>query len=105
MTYPQRIQRSRARGWRMPPNTVSITRPGLWGNPYKVLDHGQTEAVAAFERDLLAGKLMFKVEAVRKHLRGKNLACFCPLDRPCHGDVLLKIANDDNGEIATETDK
>jgi len=28
-----------------------------------------------------------------KSLKGKNLACFCPLDKPCHADVLLKIAN------------
>jgi hypothetical protein len=26
-------------------------------------------------------------------LRGKNLACFCALDQPCHADVLLEIAN------------
>jgi hypothetical protein len=26
-------------------------------------------------------------------LRGKNLACWCPLDRPCHADVLLELAN------------
>jgi len=26
-------------------------------------------------------------------LRGKNLACFCPLDQPCHADVLLELAN------------
>jgi len=26
-------------------------------------------------------------------LRGKNLACYCPLDQPCHADVLLEIAN------------
>lgn len=25
--------------------------------------------------------------------RGKDLACFCPLDQPCHADVLLEIAN------------
>lgn len=30
---------------------------------------------------------------VVKHLRGKDLACWCPLDQPCHADVLLKIAN------------
>lgn len=28
-----------------------------------------------------------------KHLRGKNLACWCPLDQPCHADVLLELAN------------
>ena len=26
-------------------------------------------------------------------LRGKNLACWCPLDQPCHADVLLQLAN------------
>jgi hypothetical protein len=28
-------------------------------------------------------------------LRGKNLACWCPLDAPCHADVLLELANRD----------
>jgi hypothetical protein len=27
------------------------------------------------------------------HLRGRDLACWCPLDQPCHADVLLEIAN------------
>lgn len=27
------------------------------------------------------------------NLRGKDLACWCPLDQPCHADVLLRIAN------------
>lgn len=26
-------------------------------------------------------------------LRGHDLACWCPLDQPCHGDVLLELAN------------
>jgi hypothetical protein len=26
-------------------------------------------------------------------LRGHDLACWCPLDEPCHADVLLKLAN------------
>ena len=26
-------------------------------------------------------------------LRGKDLACWCPLGRPCHADVLLELAN------------
>lgn len=26
-------------------------------------------------------------------LRGKNLACWCALDQPCHADVLLEVAN------------
>lgn len=32
-------------------------------------------------------------EEIREHLRGINLACWCPLDVPCHGDILLEIAN------------
>jgi len=27
-------------------------------------------------------------------LRGKNLACWCKLDAPCHADVLLELANE-----------
>lgn len=31
-------------------------------------------------------------------LRGKDVACWCPLDKPCHGDVLLELANRWAGE-------
>jgi len=31
--------------------------------------------------------------AAREQLRGKDLACWCGLDQPCHADVLLEIAN------------
>ena len=33
-------------------------------------------------------------EEIVLKLRGKNLACWCPLDQPCHTDVLLEMAND-----------
>lgn len=33
---PVRVQRRRSKGWKMPPNTVSVTRPGRWENPFKV---------------------------------------------------------------------
>jgi hypothetical protein len=26
-------------------------------------------------------------------LRGHDLVCWCPLDQPCHADVLLDLAN------------
>jgi len=26
-------------------------------------------------------------------LQGHDLACYCPLDKPCHADVLLELAN------------
>ena len=33
-------------------------------------------------------------DEIRAELRGRDLACWCPLDAPCHADVLLEIAND-----------
>ncbi|MGC7247308.1 DUF4326 domain-containing protein, partial [Mycobacteroides abscessus] len=32
-------------------------------------------------------------DTIRRELRGHDLACWCPLDQPCHADVLLEIAN------------
>lgn len=34
---PERIQLKRTKGWRMPPNTVKVTRPGIFGNPFAVV--------------------------------------------------------------------
>lgn len=31
---PARVQRLRKRGWRMPPRTVYVGRPTIWGNPF-----------------------------------------------------------------------
>jgi hypothetical protein len=33
--------------------------------------------------------------AIRRELRGKDLACWCRLGEPCHADVLLELANQD----------
>lgn len=33
-------------------------------------------------------------EILRTELRGADLACWCRLDRACHADVLLELAND-----------
>lgn len=32
-------------------------------------------------------------ETIIAELRGKDLACWCSLDQPCHADILLEIAN------------
>jgi hypothetical protein len=29
---------------------------------------------------------------IRRDLAGKDLACWCPLNQPCHADVLLELA-------------
>ncbi|WIE55393.1 DUF4326 domain-containing protein [Curtobacterium sp. MCBD17_003] len=50
-------------------------------------------AVQSFRRDLVRGELMITVDDVRRTLAGHDLACWCPLDQPCHADVLLEIAS------------
>ena len=37
------------------------------------------------------------VEDVRLELAGRDLMCWCPLDQPCHADVLLELANTPEG--------
>lgn len=36
---PQRIQRKRTKGWRMPEGAVYVGRPTKWGNPFTVAGH------------------------------------------------------------------
>ena len=89
---PLRVQLSRKKGWRMPPNTVKVTRPGRWGNPFRAAGaYTAAQAVAEFKAELLSDPR--KADAAIAHLQGKNLACWCALDQPCHADVLLKLAN------------
>ena len=99
---PTRVQRLRTKGWRMPLNTVYVGRPSKWGNRYEV------GAIVPAASDLpipnretakmLYGDLVIRHDRVLEaqiilELRGMNLACWCPLDEPCHADVLLEIAN------------
>lgn len=89
----QRYQRSRRKGARLPPGVVVVTRPTKWGNPHP-LGLGRDVAVRRYGEDLLAGRLAVTVEDVRRELGGRDLACYCPLDEPCHADVLLAVANE-----------
>lgn len=70
-----------------------VSRPTKWGNPYP-LSLGRPEAVRRHRDDLVAGRLAVTVDGVRRELRGKDLACYCPLDGPCHADTLIEIANE-----------
>jgi hypothetical protein len=45
------------------------------------------------QRDVVASGARNMGEYAAIALRGKNLACWCPLDQPCHADVLLELAN------------
>ncbi len=103
---PERIQRKRTKGWRMPENAVYVGRPTKWGNPWKVGRwvrplgglpveiKDATLAVELFRANATdpIGGFVFR-ENVRKHLHGKDLACWCRLDQECHADILLEIAN------------
>ncbi len=94
---PHRIQLSRRKGWRMPENTVKVDRSTKFGNPYQAGEDGDGDRerlVRLFYAHLTstAPGHAFADQA-RRELRGKNLACWCPLDGPCHADVLLEIAN------------
>lgn len=95
---PRRVQLSRRKGWRMPDNTVKVDRTTKWGNPMRVAGPRTTakQVVDAFRRALAENNatciLDFDPRDIRQ-LRGKNLACWCPLDQPCHADVLLELAN------------
>ena len=92
---PKRIQLKRTEGFRLPPNTVIISRPSKWGNPFRVSDGlTQQEAKEAFEQLMETGGVAYcNAENAKCQLRGKNLACWCKIGTPCHADVLLKIAN------------
>ena len=102
---PVRIQRKRTKGWVMPENTVYVGRPTRWGNPFivgkwspmakKPIDN---EGAVGMFKDMLEDREIRMIceyprDADFDELRGKNLACWCSLDQPCHADVLLKLAN------------
>lgn len=98
----KRIQRKRSKGWRMPKNTVYVGRPSRWGNDNKVGDlypfienHLCTldDVIWLYEVDLMALDAVGMLDDFLAPLRGKDLACECPLDQPCHADVLLRLAN------------
>lgn len=92
-----------------------------WGNPFKVgkdsvirgdfggMDmemtlHADTaqQAVDLYRRYVTSGIVdplgMIRFRAaiaqdILRELAGRDLMCWCPLDQPCHADVLLEIAN------------
>jgi hypothetical protein len=98
----------------MPPNTVYVGRPGRFGNPFHVGQDGTHEQCVNLHRRWLDGSLSDeavrssqiainaewlinqrhpRLGAILRELPGKNLACWCAPDQPCHADVLLEIAN------------
>lgn len=95
---PKRIQRKRTKGWKMPEGAVYVGRPTIWGNPHAVHNGDRARAVANYRQAIEESKIA--VPMIQRELHGKDLACWCPLDQPCHADVLLEIANTTPGDRA-----
>ncbi|MCF8065004.1 MAG: DUF4326 domain-containing protein [Desulfarculaceae bacterium] len=96
---------------------VMITRPGPWGNPWRVArrkghwtivgpkgcdigifwdkDAATEVACEAFRIGLRQDKALM---ARLPELKGKRLGCYCRADQPCHGDVLVKLVKEVCGE-------
>ena len=94
---------------------IRIDRNSGWENPFLGEGGGPTAAVEMFHRWLLGNMLPGELAECCGHgrfsngawlanrrqcllhaipiLRGNNLACWCKPRDPCHGDVLLEIAN------------
>lgn len=117
----ERIQRKRTLGWRTPPNTVYVGRGSKWGNPFCVFNEEgfpliidlRDQSTCNHDAFLLVGSsasgenltwrdarkgvvALFRQQCCDRsfaELRGKNIACWCPVDEPCHGDVILELAN------------
>jgi hypothetical protein len=98
----------------MPAGAVYVGRPTRWGNPWYLAPRGtagqgdptavggpvpdRAEAVRRYRR-WLAGQPAL-VAAARRELAGRALVCWCPLDRPCHAEVLWQVANAGPAELA-----
>lgn len=86
----ERIQRTRAKGYKTPPNTMYVGRPTKWGNKNKVEDFKTIElCLDAYRIDTVKSILEGKLNL--EELRGKNLSCWCNLKKPCHVDVLIEL--------------
>lgn len=106
---PTRIQRKRTKGWQMPEGAVAVDRSTKWGNPFIVNTRVKpgsrsgavyicvptiADAVECY-RLMLENRPDLTTTIIRE-LQGKDLACWCPLDKPCHADVLLELANNNH---------
>jgi hypothetical protein len=119
---PERIQLRRVAGWRKPDGAIVVSRPTRWGNPI-TLRRAAKLAPTGTSADGLYWTAEQRRIAVELHcnwltlpeplpvvldfeperrawvlahipdLAGHDLACWCPLDQPCHADTLLKLAN------------
>jgi len=90
----KRIQRKRTKGWRAPDGAIYVGRPTKWGNPHawhEMTLYSEAEArqiVVDLYRDWLTSGPGQSLPL--EELQGHDLMCWCPLDQPCHADVLIE---------------
>lgn len=120
---PTRIQRKRTKGWKMPRGAVVVDRTTPFGNPFPISKGTQTSmgvtkpvyqvgtwngpamwfadtkeeaanfSVNAFRSWITHAPQAALLEKARRALKGKDLACWCPIGQPCHAEVLLELVN------------
>jgi Domain of unknown function (DUF4326) len=110
---PVRIQRKRIKGFKLTsPNGLPIIyvgRGSKWGNrwflenglvKYKALNGQIWLEGAGNIHTVLTVYEEWLLRQIRKglldlaELHNKNVSCWCRLDHPCHGDPLLRHANE-----------
>ena len=112
---PIRIKRSRAKGYKAGCESVYVGRGSKWGNPFEVGSEAHItvknkrnklrpsqeqvmmvtpELACVLYRERIANLINQLGVPKVSELRGKNLSCWCDLDKPCHADVLLEMANE-----------
>jgi len=97
-SHPLRIQRKRAKGWRLPHGATCVTRPGKFGNPFETAAEFQS-VMELIERGWVdepkseSWQRMVWIHQNVSKLRGFKLACWCPIDAECHADILANLAN------------
>lgn len=81
----------------VPTSAIFIGRPSRFGNPFPITERRDRDtAIKMFENYILSNPRL--LEKVKRELRDKDLVCYCaPL--PCHGDVLLRIANEEENNV------
>jgi hypothetical protein len=89
----------RGRRFQVPDGAVYVGGRDPWGriegskfaNPFSVKRYGREDAIERY-RDHLASRPDL-VEAARRELAGKDLACWCAPDA-CHADVLIELTRE-----------
>lgn len=87
----RRIQRKRTKGFKLPKGAICCSRPSEYSNPFPLSQHGLERSLQLYRRYLQI-KLQQNPDYLEP-LRGKLLACWCPLTSPCHVDCILEELN------------